>query len=43
MADEHDDGCRCRGCCAEKFKTIDPATFGKAPELPWLPRRETGT
>jgi hypothetical protein len=27
-------------CCAEKFKRIDPATFGKAPELPegnpWL-------
>lgn len=36
MIDEqkHDDGCRCLACCREKFKTIDPARFGKAPVAP---------
>lgn len=29
----HDDGCRCMACYREKFKTIDPAAFGKAPAL----------
>lgn len=28
---KHDDGCRCQGCCREKFKTIDPARVGQAP------------
>lgn len=36
----HDDGCRCTACCREKFKRIDPARVGKAPEVegenPWL-------
>jgi hypothetical protein len=43
----HDDACRCQGCCAARFKTIDPARVGRAPELPadssWLrgvPARE---
>jgi hypothetical protein len=39
-AGEHSDGCRCQGCCATRFKRIDPASFGKAPVLPannlWL-------
>ena len=29
----HDDDCRCMACCAEKFKTIDPARAGKAPKV----------
>lgn len=27
----HDDGCRCLNCCRAKFKTIDPASYGKMP------------